>query len=329
MKKILLITFLAFIMNACLLIGTAKAQQFYYDTVSFEKHASEIVIDTTGGNLWQIGKPQKTFFNSAHSGTKAILTDTINDYTPNDTSSFIYIIRNLYTQTCQTCMEFWHKYDMDSTGDKGIIDASYDGGKSWVLLKDTFGVPPRYTTIQWQYDYHASNGSSTAHKLITSGKSDGWIQSSVCWFWYAITKKDTIIAMPDSLMIKFTFISDASIKNKEGWMIDDIVTSAVWPQDCVGGIKGNNIRENVSVFPNPATSEIQVIGNQSTVISIDIYNMLGEKVYQSLVTGHSLSGVSPMTNDPMTINVSSFPSGMYFVEIKTEKGVAVKKFIKE
>jgi hypothetical protein len=135
--------------------------------------------------------------------------------------------------------------------------------------------------------------------------------------------------MPDSLMIKFTFISDASIKNKEGWMIDDIVTSAVWPQDCVGGIKGNNIRENVSVFPNPATSEIQVIGNQSTVISIDIYNMLGEKVYQSLVTGHSLSGVSPMTNDPMTINVSSFPSGMYFVEIKTEKGVAVKKFIKE
>jgi hypothetical protein len=32
---------------------------------------------------------------------------------------------------------------------------------------------------------------------------------------------------------------------------------------------------------------------------------------------------------PITINVSALPSGMYFLEIKSEKGVTVKKFIKE
>jgi hypothetical protein len=39
----------------------------------------------------------------------------------------------------------------------------------------------------------------------------------------------------------------------------------------------------------------------------------------------SLSAVSANT----TIDVSNFPSGMYFIEIKSEKGVAVKKLVKE
>jgi len=328
MKKILVIALLALCMNAI--------AQNNYDTVSFEKPSTEIVIKNTSNSLWQIGKPQKTLFDSAYSGKRAILTDTISDYPPNDTSSFIYIIRNPYTQTCETCMQFWHKYDMDTTGDKGIIDASYDGGKSWLLLKDTsntsFGyMGPSY--INWEYDYHKSNGTYTSHKLITSGSSGGWIQPYICWQWFIPVKKDTIITNPDSLMIRFTFVSDATTKNKEGWMIDEIVTSSAPWQDCTG-IKVNTLADNISVYPNPAFSVIQVTGNQLTVIGIEIYDMLGEKVYQSLVNGHSLSGVSPMTNAlmtnaPMTINVSSFPSGMYFAEIRTAKGSTMKKFIKE
>jgi hypothetical protein len=81
-----------------------------------------------------------------------------------------------------------------------------------------------------------------------------------------------------------------------------------------------NNNGQITVSPNPASSEIKVISNQLTVIGIDIYNMLGEKVYTSPPTDN---------RSPITINVSSFPSGMYFVKIKSEKGVVVKKFIKE
>lgn len=154
--------------------------QWYRDTVSFEATTTEIVIDTNGNNVWQIGKPQKTFFDTAHSGINAILTDTLHTYPPNDTSSFIYIIRNPYTQTCLTCMAFWHKYDVDSLGDKGIIDASYNGGISWVVVKDTF-VDFLGSYFMWNADYHAGNGNHTGHPLFTTGKSDGWIQSSFCW----------------------------------------------------------------------------------------------------------------------------------------------------
>lgn len=81
-----------------------------------------------------------------------------------------------------------------------------------------------------------------------------------------------------------------------------------------------NKEDLITISPNPATSEIEVTSNQSSVNGIEIYNMLGEKVYCSPITDY---------RSPFTVNVSSFPVGMYFVEIFTKKGREVKKFIKE
>jgi hypothetical protein len=85
----------------------------------------------------------------------------------------------------------------------------------------------------------------------------------------------------------------------------------------IGKIAADN---QFTISPNPATSEIQVIGNQSTVIGIEVYNMLGERVYTSPITDN---------RSPITVNVADFPRGVYMVEVRTEKGVAVSKFIKE
>ena len=63
-KGILLIAFIA-------LVSFVNAQNIF-DTVSFETPSNKIKINNTVGNLWQIGKPQKTIFNSAYSGNKAI-----------------------------------------------------------------------------------------------------------------------------------------------------------------------------------------------------------------------------------------------------------------
>lgn len=129
---------------ACIWSFTIKTSmaQWTYDSVSFEQPTNKILIEDAEGNLWQIGAPQKAFFNSPHSGTKAIVTDTLDYYPTGDTSRFIYIIRNPYTQTCYTSMEFWHKYDMDPAGDRGIIEASYDGGFTWEEVKDTTDFEP-------------------------------------------------------------------------------------------------------------------------------------------------------------------------------------------
>ncbi len=288
---------------------TANAQPTL-DTVSFESPSTKILIDTTGGNVWQIGKPQKTYFDTAHSGINAIQTDTLNAYPPNDTSSFIYVIRNPFTQTCLTCMEFWHKYDMDSLADKGLIDASYDGGNSWVGVRDTF-----FNTLSayfmWNSDYHASSGKYTNHLLTTTGKSEGWIQSGFCWRWFLPVSQDTIIINPDSLLIRFTFISDSISDNNEGWMIDDILTTAGGLEIC-SGTKESSVDWRVNVYPNPFSTETILETEESFKnATVTICNSLGQQVKQL----KNISGSS------VVLNRDNLPGDLYFLHLTQENKI--------
>ncbi|MGE0635695.1 MAG: T9SS type A sorting domain-containing protein [Bacteroidia bacterium] len=72
-----------------------------------------------------------------------------------------------------------------------------------------------------------------------------------------------------------------------------------------------------TLYPNPASTTLTI---QSTVNSpqttVTIYNTQGQQVYQSL-------------NHPITksqIDISQFPSGLYYLHLQSEEGVAVKKF---
>jgi hypothetical protein len=83
----------------------------------------------------------------------------------------------------------------------------------------------------------------------------------------------------------------------------------------------------ISVYPNPATDYIQVssrpngqFGKQNAVSSIEIYNFLGEKIYGSQINGNS---------SPITINISSFPSGSYVLKMMNNRGAEFKKFVKD
>ena len=307
MKNLLTVVYASIILF--LFCCTANAQPAY-DTVSFESPSTKIVIDSTGGNLWQIGRPQKLFFDTAHSGLNVIVTDTLNSYPPNDTSSFIYIIRNPFTQTCLTCMEFWHKYDMDTLADKGLIDASYDGGNSWIIVKDTF-IQHFSSNFFWYYDYHASTGNTTPHPLTTTGKSDGWILSAFCWQWFLPVSQDTIIANPDSLLVRFTFISDSIADNKEGWMIDDILTTSGGLEIC-SGTKESSLDWRVTIYPNPFSTEtILETEEPFQNVTLTMYNSLGQKVQQL----KNVSGTS------VVLQRDNLPGGLYFLQLSQDNSI--------
>ncbi|MGD0709643.1 MAG: SBBP repeat-containing protein [Bacteroidales bacterium] len=88
-------------------------------------------------------------------------------------------------------------------------------------------------------------------------------------------------------------------------------------------INGNNdfrSTYNTFIYPNPNNGKFQVSVIQYPASSIEIFNVLGEKVYSSPVTDNY---------SPFTINIADRPSGVYVVEVKTEKGVVVSRFIKE
>jgi len=88
------------------------------------------------------------------------------------------------------------------------------------------------------------------------------------------------------------------------------------------GVNSIDAANAVSVYPNPATSEITV-------------NMEGINAAQSVVTIENAIGQTVMTVDnknafsKLNVNVASLENGIYFVKIKTSNGVATKRFVKE
>ena len=80
------------------------------------------------------------------------------------------------------------------------------------------------------------------------------------------------------------------------------------------------VEAGIDIFPNPASEEIKVISNQCSVSGVEVFNLLGDRIYSFPITDN---------RSPITINIADFPNGVYMVKVKTEKGMEVSKFVKE
>jgi hypothetical protein len=79
---------------------------------------------------------------------------------------------------------------------------------------------------------------------------------------------------------------------------------------------------DVSVYPNPSKGIFQVSGllpqisgSLSVAPALEIFNVLGEKVYSAIVNANQ---------ETVSLDV---PVGIYFLYIKTTQGTAVQKLV--
>ncbi|MBI3501326.1 MAG: T9SS type A sorting domain-containing protein [Bacteroidetes bacterium] len=86
----------------------------------------------------------------------------------------------------------------------------------------------------------------------------------------------------------------------------------------VTGISNNTSQNfSVNVFPNPSPDgRFAVNSSQFNIKRADVYNVMGETVY---------SAIQPFNHT--TIDISNQPQGIYFLQVKTENGIANKKII--
>jgi hypothetical protein len=75
----------------------------------------------------------------------------------------------------------------------------------------------------------------------------------------------------------------------------------------------NNFSESAHIFPNPASDVLHIEGI-STDAEIAIYNSNGSRVN--------------FTRTGKSIDVSDFPTGIYFIEIRSEGKDNILKFVK-
>ena len=247
-------------------------------------------IDTISNpnNIWQIGSPQKIVFDSAYSIPNAIVTDTINSYPLNDTSSFTvqYIISGVSINGPYLSLLMIGEYSVDSDTllDYGKIEFSPNNGISWIdLLYDT-----TYSNLINFWGQHP----------ILTGNSNGWKQ-----FVIELTTLGVALGLQsgDTTLWRFSFISDGINTNKDGLMYDNMYFENANPIGVIEIIKDDKFYSNC--FPNPSSNLIKIQYNNpnSSQFVLVIYDNLGRKVHES----------DFIIDEEIEIDVRDFKNGIY------------------
>ncbi|HLG33502.1 MAG TPA: T9SS type A sorting domain-containing protein, partial [Bacteroidia bacterium] len=75
---------------------------------------------------------------------------------------------------------------------------------------------------------------------------------------------------------------------------------------------------SVIIFPNPATSEIKIENAKSKIVLVEIYDVMGGKVFKSRI-------LNP--DSQISVDVSALKPGIYFLTVKQNQSVTTRKIV--
>jgi len=279
-----------------ILISATSFGQMVWD-ITFDDSTSlgRIEIDTISNphNIWKIGIPNKSDFTTSYSSPNVIVTDTKKPYPVNDTSSFTIIhLAGTGWQTGYPKIDIggWYYVNSDTLTDHGYIEFSADKGKTWFSVDNNSGC------CSW---------SATQESTTFSGNSFGWKH-----FYYCLCAPVTVNYY-DTILYRFSFISDGLQSNKDGLMFDNLHF-----EDWSEGIEEIQNDKLITIYPCPAIDFLSIhLTISSEHQSIQIINYVGQIVYVN----------SDIADD--FIDIRQFKNGLYFIRYSNTKEYTVKKFV--
>jgi hypothetical protein len=184
----------------------------------------------------------------------------------------------------------------DTLTDYGTIEFSPDNGTTWIdLINDT-----TYSSSFWW----------NLPKPTFSGNSYGWQ-----YFYVNIAGLGPIFGIQngDTVLFRFTFISDSAQTNKDGLMFDDFQF-----HDYFEGIEETQDNNLISIYPNPTSDELSIYKTISGAYSrIQILNYTGQILYD----------VSNFVEEALDIGM--LKNGIYLLKYSDNKYFSVKTFVVE
>ncbi len=237
-------------------------------------------------------------------------------------------------------------FNVSSSGNQPNGSLYYDGTYLYGMTSTggtsnsgvVFRIKPDGTGDTNLLNFNGTNGAQPFGSLISDGTYLYGMTSDATGFGDgAVFKilpngtKDSVLFYLNSLSYPYgsLFYDGTSLygmTSKKGTNNDGILFKC---SKYVVGIAELNSNMDFNLFPNPSTGKFILQFNQppsanSTGLSMSgivVYNVLGEKVYS--IDNRQLS----VTNFSQTIDISNQPDGVYFLQIQTIAGMAVKKII--
>ena len=258
-----------------------------------------VKIDTN--HIWFITKAEKSIlFTNNSLNTNSLITDTSAYYESNKIASFNFKL--ILDEGDYYWIQFYHKYDFEYNKDGGIVETSYDNGKTWQnIIYDTIIQNNVLEIINF---YGVSDTiSSYGNQPGFTGMQSEYLSSHIQFF----ANPERYL---DTMLLRFTISTDPVDAQNEGWMLDDFYFEGGYFES----IKNNNSNFEILLYPNPVQG-ILAINSDMLVNGIQIFNILGRKVFKESKTNIS------------SIDVRSYSKGIYIIKLKTQdRKIITSKF---
>jgi hypothetical protein len=292
MKKCLL-----FFVFVCLYVPHIFGQYYsQYFEEGGQYPSLPFILAAGDDTVWQVGMPNKTKFRSAATMPYAIITDTARSYPAGVRASFQVKVPLISWGWGVIAVRWKQKLDMDTARDGGFIEFSIDTGRTWENVFDNPYVH-NYFGFAAGSVYSLPGGISAF-----SGTDTVWRDIWLCF------DRDYFHGQ-DTLLLRYTFISDTVDKHKDGWMMDNFLFTQTFGHTVTKQVYTD---KKIHVFPSVTDSRIHIEVPRTQLNKVTDYIR---------VTDMNGRMVRQYTHVPLKffIDIGDLPDGLYLVSVGSKE----------
>lgn len=190
-------------------------------------------------------------------------------------------------------LQYYTKFVIEKTFDQATIEVSTDNGATYSALCGIYQTPPA-----------TFDGTDPVY----DGRQDNWVKEDI----------DLAAYLGQKIKLRFKFDADF-FDERDGFYFDDFLVRIITTSGSVG-LTETTAPGDISLFPNPSKGSFKILGEKLDAAQITIYNSLGQATN---------SAVLQSTPSELSVDVESYPAGIYFVKIRTNGQEIAKKLVLE
>jgi len=267
---------------------------------TFDNANDDIFVIDEGASTqyWQRGVPTGTVLNDAANPTNQVYGTNLSGDHANNRKS--YLVTGCYDLTTTTDPEikFDLAYELEENWDIVYVEYSTDQGVNWTVL-GTAADP----------NWYNSDRLPGADCNNCPGAQWTGVSSTLTEYSHSLAA----FTGESSIMFRIVFHSDQAV-TEEGAIVDNLIVRE--NSLSVEEFEANN---NFVVFPNPSTGIFNIKTKTLNSFNINVYDVTGKVILTQ-------KNVKP-NNNIYALDISEYASGIYSLNISTDRSKVTKKII--
>lgn len=252
----------------------------------------QLIYNENGNSLANFNATNWQTTNNEYYSANSSLTDSpFGNYDNNSTNILTSNSQIDLTNVSLAKLFFYAKWNIEKGWDYVQFEISSDNGATWI---------PQCG----KYTSEGNQNQQIQGEPMYDGEQNDWVKEEI----------DLSDYLGQQITYRFQLVSDNYV-TEDGFYVDDINVE-VFPLSTANTI--DNSINSITVYPNPSSGIVHINTlNNVDALSLSVYSLEGKLIKKQV-----------LNKQQNTIDISTLESGMYFINLKSDKATKTIKIIK-